>query len=76
MCMTSFTPPLAKFYFAMVRGLVSKHSKRPCLAVGTSKLFMSQSLIVFVTYRKVFTYAIVLNLSAIFTLNSYYKSIM
>ena len=76
MCMTCFTPPLAKFYFAMVRGLASKRSESPCLAVRTSKLFTPQSLIVFITYRKVSTHAIVLNLSAIFTLSSHYKSIM
>ena len=74
--MTSFTPPLAKFYFALVRGLASKRSERPCLAVRTSKLFTPQSLIVFITYRKVSTHAIVLNLSAIFALSSYYKSTM
>ena len=68
----AFTP-LAKIYFAMVRGLVKSpptihrnRSECPCLAVKTSKLFTLHSIVIFVKYREVSTPTTMPNLSAAF----------
>jgi hypothetical protein len=56
MCMTSFHPPLEKYYFASVRGLASNRSERPCLAartllLQTSRSALLRSVVIFVKYR-------------------------
>ena len=65
MCTTSFHPPLKKYYFASARELAklpptvhSNCSEAVCLAART----FATGIVIFIKYRKVSTYIILLNL--------------
>ena len=53
--------PLEKYYFALVRGLASNRSERPCLAARTLLLAdfaILHSVVIFVKHREVSTHTI------------------